>query len=1074
MSLVLTNLKTLNHRAQSSPTAVTIAVGEDASANIAVSRNGTTWVKPSLGLFGATSISAVAWNGLTWVAVGPRGTTSPMYTSTDGYNWVIVTDSTITANTTFSTVAWNGTVWVVGGSSATNKLAYSYNARNWTAVTIAGSVSAVNCLCWVELALPFWLAGTSTNQSMLYSYDGITWVGLGANGPIGTTGTTNAVAWNGLSAAPVILAGMSNGTIYRATTGSNGPGISAWTLSATPFTVCNALCWNGSIWVAGGSGTAILAYSYDGTTWVTVTTPQIATACRAISWNGSVFIAVGTGGVGTNIATSANGIIWSSAITGGSAATRLFSTGGYGIASVALKNPINQDGVFSSGSTVALGLGSSANSNEVALSSNGLVNYRIADRGVREVNCDTQYSEFVRAPLIMMGFNSAAGFGYSLDAVTFASATVNLQAVQTIAWNGAIWLAGGSPIATDTFFWSVNPAGGASAWTLISGIFSTTCREVRWNGIMWVAGGAGTNTLAWSTNGKTWTGLGAILFTQVNSVEWNGSIWVAGGTGSNTFAYSSNGIEWTGLGTLFSAGCTRVRWNGTMFVAALNLTSNNFAYSYDGLNWVQVTTSIFTAANALCWNGSVWAAGGSNGTTNTFASSNDGINWVARGLGPFSATGVVNDISFNGTVFIAAGGSTGPVVRGATSTDAITWSSIAGGVGSTSLPSAVFAGYNAFNGNITDPLLAFERGHGITSAGSNTISIGNDAQVNMTVNPTGVTLFPKRVNTTTAVTIPSAATLRILGPPAAGDNVTITQSYAMDVGTGSTLLRSTTASTSSVTGAVQCAGGAYFGNDSIFGTNLTLSGASGTLTLSGTSSALTLSGASSVLSLANTTASTSSVTGALQCAGGIYAGAGSLFSSLTLSSGAVLSLTNTTASTSSVTGALQCAGGAYFGADCIANTNFRINGRLNAPSQPYLELLSNASTQTATSGALTVYIGWTVNINNGGMSYNSGTGAITVPVSGNYIISGSLRFANTGNTTGERNVRLINGASQILAEQSVPTGETGAQHANVTCFTFLAATATVRIAVFQNSGADLTIATNSTAYRFTCGLITGS
>ena len=98
----------------------------------------------------------------------------------------------------------------------------------------------------------------------------------------------------------------------------------------------------------------------------------------------------------------------------------------------------------------------------------------------------------------------------------------------------------------------------------------------------------------------------------------------------------------------------------------------------------------------------------------------------------------------------------------------------------------------------------------------------------------------------------------------------LTGSFTAATGTGAgyLTLANTAASTSSSTGALQCAGGAYFGANSLFNSNLTLQG---------TSATLALSGASSKLTLANTTASTSSSTGALQCAGGAYFGANSLF-----------------------------------------------------------------------------------------------------------------------------------------------------------------------------------------------------
>jgi hypothetical protein len=55
---------------------------------------------------------------------------------------------------------------------------------------------------------------------------------------------------------------------------------------------CNAVAWNGSIWVAGGLGQRVLGYSYDGLNWL----PSAFTGfsvCNAVVWNGSLWLASG-------------------------------------------------------------------------------------------------------------------------------------------------------------------------------------------------------------------------------------------------------------------------------------------------------------------------------------------------------------------------------------------------------------------------------------------------------------------------------------------------------------------------------------------------------------------------------------------------------------------------------------------------------------------------------------------------------------------------------------------------------------------------------------------------------------
>lgn len=108
-----------------------------------------------------------------------------------------------------------------------------------------------------------------------------------------------------------------------------------------------------------------------------------------------------------------------------------------------------------------------------------------------------------------------------------------------------------------------------------------------------------------------------------------------------------------------------------------------------------------------------------------------------------------------------------------------------------------------------------------------------------------------------------------------------------------------------ITGALTCTTGAIF-NGGLTSTGLTVSGntsytaANGSITLSGTNANILISGTNGKLNLS---------------------GVNSL-----------ISLSNTAASTTSTTGAIQCAGGAYFGANSIFNANLNVVGTLTAGS----------------------------------------------------------------------------------------------------------------------------------------------
>jgi hypothetical protein len=97
-----------------------------------------------------------------------------------------------------------------------------------------------------------------------------------------------------------------------------------WTVRTTPFTNGPTnIVWNGSIWVATGSGTNSLAWSVGGTTWTPSTTGNaiFTTSGGALTWNGTYWLALGVAGGVTVGAYSSDGKTWAS--TSGITATVL-------------------------------------------------------------------------------------------------------------------------------------------------------------------------------------------------------------------------------------------------------------------------------------------------------------------------------------------------------------------------------------------------------------------------------------------------------------------------------------------------------------------------------------------------------------------------------------------------------------------------------------------------------------------------------------------------------------------------------------------------------------------------------
>jgi hypothetical protein len=195
-------------------------------------------------------------------------------------------------------------------------------------------------------------------------------------------------------------------------------------------------------------------------------------------------------------------------------------------------------------------------------------------------------------------------------------------------------------------------------WTGVPNSFFTIANAIAWNGKKWVAGGGYAYTLVTSIDGKVWTtidhfsGIGL-----VKGLEYNGKLWIAGGLSKST-DYVLNGATWT-IGTSWSNGLT---WsNGISEASSLTATVVNkvtFVYSYEGTNWFPIYTTILTTIESIAWNGTMWIAVGA-GTLYSMMYSYDGLNWIgipnSYPLFPGGALG----ITWNGLRWIVSGTGTG-------------------------------------------------------------------------------------------------------------------------------------------------------------------------------------------------------------------------------------------------------------------------------------------------------------------------------------------------------------------------------------------------------------------------------
>ena len=192
-------------------------------------------------------------------------------------------------------VAWNGTMWVAVGSG-TNSMAYSYDGITWFGLGNSIFTSG-NGVAWSG---SMWVAVGSGTNTVAYSYNGITWMGLGT-GTFSVSG--NNVAWNGSLWAAV---GSGTNSIAYSYDGVVWTGLGITTPLFTSSG--NGVAWNGSRWVATGTGGNTILYSTDGITWTAATSSCFTTAGNGVTWNGTRWVATGVGTIG--IGYSNDGTTW--------------------------------------------------------------------------------------------------------------------------------------------------------------------------------------------------------------------------------------------------------------------------------------------------------------------------------------------------------------------------------------------------------------------------------------------------------------------------------------------------------------------------------------------------------------------------------------------------------------------------------------------------------------------------------------------------------------------------------------------------------------------------------------------
>ena len=433
----------------------------------------------------------------------------------------------------------------------------------------------------------------------------------------------------------------------------------------------------GGMWVMGGQGTYTLAYSYDGINWYPAISSPFTGYCNAVGWNGSMWVAMGSGG-SYGVAYSYDGINW------------------IGCMSLSLWNPQVQWGcsgnfVWNGIMWLAYSCSNISNVNFI-YSYDGIQWYTNGTGGlVSMTNWSGQLAWngtiFV---LACGGQPSSRDFQYSYDGLKwtyciFANGAGSQGGyVNAVAWNGSIWSAPGSGNysywSRDGMFWFTV----LTNWQFNSG---PSCNCI-WTGTMFLAVSYGNNyNMAYAYTGMNdWTPYNNPIGSNgLSMIAYNGTMFIAptfqnpnicyyGYTGSfYTFRDTANLWPFTTRG-LFA--CWGGRKENVLYLPqsrTLALGSGIYAsvaYSFDGsANWIggnlvtswgsgnptnyntyTNSSSMFSSGNGAAWNGSMWVAAGTPNNIPQFttpltitSSLNFGLNTPGTSVSYFS----VENTGFN-------------------------------------------------------------------------------------------------------------------------------------------------------------------------------------------------------------------------------------------------------------------------------------------------------------------------------------------------------------------------------------------------------------------------------------------
>lgn len=303
---------------------VNYVVGGQGDNNLIYSNDGFVWYGSINGNDVLPTLAeGVAYNNGLWVAGGQNGNVFSY--SYDGIYWLpSLNGDTFNIGASFSRVdkiIWDTITnkflaqigWTSTGTTNPATIVGSNDGKTWynsNYLTASGGFAATSLSSNGTILV----GGNLTTDPLLYSYNGLDWSG-GTNISAFTTTGVLEIATDGSKFVATTNFGSSNRIVYS-NDGLTWSGSSNGNSVITPNIITNipqAITYGNGIWVVGVTGfltTYRTATSTDGITWTGSTSANsLLNSILDIVYDGSKFIAVGSGA--NEIITSTDGVNWS-------------------------------------------------------------------------------------------------------------------------------------------------------------------------------------------------------------------------------------------------------------------------------------------------------------------------------------------------------------------------------------------------------------------------------------------------------------------------------------------------------------------------------------------------------------------------------------------------------------------------------------------------------------------------------------------------------------------------------------------------------------------------------------------